>query len=142
MGKGAVFVDEGAIPGLGCLAFRGGRAGGAVHPGQMLRTNALDEAEPLCGVAESEVFVEAAVDGFLHQGEGDGLEGDDDEGLGAAGGAFMQLGQEGILVQFDGDGSDLARPLVLEGLGQPLPPSVVLIDEPDVVETLIAGHLS
>ena len=37
VGKGAVFVDEGAIPGLGCHGFRGGLASGAVHSGQMLR---------------------------------------------------------------------------------------------------------
>ena len=77
---------------MGGRAFRGGLAGGSVHTGQMLCANALDEAEPLCGVAEGEVLVEAAVDGFFDQREGDGLEGYDDEGLGAAGGAFLQLG--------------------------------------------------
>ena len=98
VGKAAVLVDEGAIPGLGCLAFRGGLASGAVHSGQMLRAYGFYQAEPLCSVAEGEVVVEAAVDGFLYKRQRDGLRGDDDEGLGVVGGAFLQLGQEGILL--------------------------------------------
>ena len=123
------------------VVFGGGRASGAVHTGQVVCADEPDETESLGGVAESEIVVEAAVYGFLDEGEGDGLEGDDDEGLGVVGGAFLKLGQEGVLIQFDGDGADLAGPGVLEGLGQALTPSVVLVDEADIVEALVVVDL-
>ena len=88
------------------------------------------------------IVVEVAIDGFLDEGKGDGLGGDDDEGLGVVGGALLKLGQEGILHQFDGNGSDAAGPGVLEGLSEALPPSVVLVDEADVVEAKVSVDLS
>ena len=91
--------------------------------------------------AESKIIVEAVFDGFLDEGECDGLEGDDNEGLGVVGGAFLKLGQEGVLVEFDGDGADPAGPGVLEGPGETLTPSVVLVDETDIVEALVAVDL-
>ena len=141
VGEIAVLVDEGAIPGSGGFALWGGFASGAVHSGEVFRADELDEAEPLGGVAEGEIVVEAAVDGFLDEGECDGLEGDDDEGLGVVGGAFLKLGQEGVLVEFDRDGADLAGPGLLESLGEALTPGVVLIYEANVVEALVAVYL-
>ena len=53
----------------------------------------------------------------------------------------MKLGKERVLFEFDGDGKNLASPGLLESLGQALAPSVVLINEADVVEALVSGDL-
>ena len=93
-GNAAVLCDEGAVPGFGGGVFRRGRTGGAVHAGEMLGADGLDEADALGGVAEGEAIVKTAIYGLPDEGDGYGFEGDDDQGLGVVGGALLNLGQK------------------------------------------------